>query len=446
MLGGGTYTTQNKVLPGSYINFVSAARASVTLADRGVVALPIALNWGKVGEVYTITSEDFEKNSMSLFGYAYTAPQVKPFRELFKHAQKVHVYNLNDGEGTQASLIGSNGTFAVAKYAGVAGNQLKLVVQQNVDDTTKYDVSLYMGNTLVDKQTGKTTDDLKDNDYVTWGAGNDLSAFVTTGINFENGENGAKSNTSYQNALDAFEAYNFNVLCCDSTDKTVVDLFVAFTKRMRDKVGVKFQLVEGVGSGANYEGVISVVTNGTQIIYWAAGALAGCAVNQSCTNMSYNGELTDRFDYTQTELEQFIGEGKFAFHMVENEVRVLMDINSFISSTTSDGVVTTDGGGKNELFSSNQVIRVIDQCGNDTARIFNTKYLGKVQNDKSGRVSLWSDIVTHRRKLESIRAIENYNSDDLVVSQGEKKNSVAISEVLTPTVAMEKLYMTTVIE
>ena len=54
-LGGGVFLTQNKVLPGSYINFVSAARASATLSDRGVVALPIALDWGKEGEVFTIT-------------------------------------------------------------------------------------------------------------------------------------------------------------------------------------------------------------------------------------------------------------------------------------------------------------------------------------------------------------------------------------------------------
>lgn len=45
-LGGGTFTLQNKVLPGSYINFISAARASSTLSERGVAAFPILLDWG----------------------------------------------------------------------------------------------------------------------------------------------------------------------------------------------------------------------------------------------------------------------------------------------------------------------------------------------------------------------------------------------------------------
>ena len=37
-LGGGTWLTQNKVLNGAYINFISAARASTNLSDRGYVA------------------------------------------------------------------------------------------------------------------------------------------------------------------------------------------------------------------------------------------------------------------------------------------------------------------------------------------------------------------------------------------------------------------------
>lgn len=34
-LGGGTWQTQNKVLPGYYVNFSSVPRASATLSDRG---------------------------------------------------------------------------------------------------------------------------------------------------------------------------------------------------------------------------------------------------------------------------------------------------------------------------------------------------------------------------------------------------------------------------
>ena len=83
-------------------------------------------------------------------------------------------------------------------------------------------------------------------------------------------------------------------------------------------------------------------------------------------------------------------------------------MNSFVS-------VTVD---KNEDFTSNQVIRVLDQIGNDIAVLFNTKYLGKVQNNNAGRLAFWNDIVTYNKELERLEAIEGFISDDLTVEQG----------------------------
>lgn len=60
-LGGGTFVTQNKILPGSYTNFVSAARAVTVFAERGVVAMPLELDWGAEGEVIRIENNDFIK-------------------------------------------------------------------------------------------------------------------------------------------------------------------------------------------------------------------------------------------------------------------------------------------------------------------------------------------------------------------------------------------------
>lgn len=432
-LGGGTFITQNKVLGGTYINFVSAARASATLSDRGVVALPIALNWGKEGEVITVTQEDFQKNSMKIFGYDYTAVELMPLREVFLNAVKVHVFNLNAGG------IKATSDLATAKYAGVRGNDLKYVVSVNVDDDTKKDVVLYMGATKVDAQTVTTASELVDNEFVVYNK--DATLTETAGTALVGGTNGeALTGASYQTALDKLEAYNFNVLVCPSKEADIIALFVAFTKRLRDQVGVKFQTVV-YQTASDYEGIISLenaVEGNDEIalVYWLAGAEAGCAVNKSCTNKKYDGELSVVCNHTQSELEAGVLSGKLMFHRVEDEIRLLTDINTFVSITDE----------KSEDFSSNQVIRVIDQCANDTASIFNTKYLGKVQNDKSGRVSFWSDIVSHRKQMQTIRAIEDYNSDLLVVNQGDKKKAVAVTEVLKPTVAMEQLYMTIVIE
>ena len=51
MLGGGTFVTQNKVLPGSYINFVSAQNTAATMGERGYAALVSSLNTTSFGSL-----------------------------------------------------------------------------------------------------------------------------------------------------------------------------------------------------------------------------------------------------------------------------------------------------------------------------------------------------------------------------------------------------------
>lgn len=83
-------------------------------------------------------------------------------------------------------------------------------------------------------------------------------------------------------------------------------------------------------------------------------------------------------------------------------------------------------------FPSNQTIRVLDQIANDIAVLFGKKYLGKVPNDASGRISLWNDIVKHHQELQNIRAIENFSSDNVTVAQGDTKKAVVVTDYVTP--------------
>lgn len=82
-LGGGTFVTQNKILPGAYINFVSLASASATLSDRGTVTMPLMLDWGNESGVFEVTNGDFQKSTMKLFGYAYTDDKMKALRKRY---------------------------------------------------------------------------------------------------------------------------------------------------------------------------------------------------------------------------------------------------------------------------------------------------------------------------------------------------------------------------
>lgn len=438
MLGGGTFLTQNKVLPGTYHNFISAARAFVNLSDRGYVGLPIALDWGPDGEVFAVTQEDLQKDSLKIFGYDYTSPKLKGIRDVFKNAITVYFYKLTEG------AVAASNTFATAKYTGVRGNDLKTVISANVDEPTKFDVQTYLGTSLVDEQIAvETAADLIDNDYVVW---KDAAVLAeTAGTNFTLGSNGNDlTGTAYQEALDALEAYGFNTLGCLSSEQTIKDLFIAYTKRLRDQVGAKFQLAGHKLGAADHEGIIDVqndaIGDGEEVfgaVYWAVGAQAGVAVNQSNTNKKYDGEhMIDMSETkTQSQLSALLKAGKYVFHRVGSDIHVLEDVNTFTSFTPD----------KNEDFSMNQVIRVLDQIAIDTASLFNTRYLGKVPNDQSGRISLWGDIVAHRKELQRIRAIQNFNADGVSVEQGSSKKSVVVNEAVEPTVAMSQLYITTTV-
>ncbi|HID9768728.1 TPA: phage tail sheath family protein [Clostridioides difficile] len=430
-LGGGTFVTQNKVLPGSYINFVSATRATSSLSDRGIVAMPLELDWGIDEEVFQVTSDDFEKYSTKYFGYDYTHEKLKGLRDLFKNIRLGYFYKLNKGVKASCSI-------ATARCSGIRGNDLKVIVTTNIDDNAKFDVVTLLDNKKVDTQIAKVITELQDNDYVTWKKEATLEA--TAGLTFTNGTNGeAVTGTEYQAFLDKIESYSFNALGCLATTAEIKSLFVEFTTRMRDKVGAKFQTVLYKKNDADYEGVVSVENKikdtgllESSLIYWTTGAIAGCDINKSNTNKRYDGEFDVDVNYTQIHLEEALKTGKFIFHKVGDEVHVLEDINTFVSFTDE----------KNDDFSSNQSVRVLDQIANDIATLFNTKYLGEVPNDKSGRISFWNDVVKHHEQLQNMRAIEDFKADDVSVEPGSDKKTVVVSDAVKVISAMSKLYMT----
>lgn len=431
MLGGGTFTAQNKILPGSYINFVSLNKANASLSDRGIVTMPLMLDWGESGKVFEVTNSDFQKNALKLFGYDYSHDKMKGLRDLFLNARVLYTYRLN-GDGAKAT-----NTFATAKYGGTRGNDLKIIIQKNLDDENKFDVKTALDTIVVDTQTVSKANELLDNDYVTFKK--DATLAITAGNVLAGGENSEVNGTAYQNYLNKIESYTFNTMGVATTDDKIKSLVVSFVKRMRDEVGSKFQAVL-YNMEADYEGIINVINSvkaddnfdESSIVYFLTGIEANCAINKTCLNKVYNGEFEVNTDYTQSQLEDAIQNGKLVLHNVNNEVRILSDINSLVTTSETKG----------EIFKNNQTIRIADQIANDIAVLFNTKYLGNIPNNESGRVSLWSDIVKHHTELQNIGAIENFSSEDVTVEAGDKKTSVVINDVVTIINAMEQLYMT----
>lgn len=443
MLGGGTFVTQNKILPGAYINFVSAAR-STSDQERGITAIPFELDWGIENEIFELTADDFNANALTILGYEANHEKLINFREVFKKGKTLLCYRLNGG-GDKAT-----NTFATAKYSGVRGNDIKTVIAANVDVPANFDVKTLIGDVIVDVQTVTSAVNLVDNDFVTFKA--DATLAVVAGLALSTGTNGtAVTGSHYTDYLAKLESYSFNALGCPNSDDAISLLFDNFTRRMRDELGIKFQLVKHSTTAVpDYEGIIvvpsSVADSGaptSALIYWVAGTessrpVGGGSVDNpvSLTNMKYDGEYSINVDYTQTQLEDFIKRGKLAFHRVGQDVHVLRDINSLTTFTEAKG----------EDFSNNQTIRTLDKSANDLASLFNTKYLGKIPNDDSGRTSFWSDVVSYNKSLEQIGAIENFDSKNVIVELGETKTSIVCGYSIQPVNCMEQLYSTIVVE
>lgn len=449
-LGGGTWQFQNKILPGTYINFASKVRAEADISERGYATMALPFDWGPENVVFPVTAEEFQEKSLSIFGYDYTADELKGLRDLFINAKTVYFYRLSN------NAVAAKNSMGTAKYAGARGNDITTEVATDVDDTDTFDVKTYIKvdgiNTLVDNQKQvKAWTDVTDNDYVKWSrAGGTMVA--TAGTPMTGGSNGDDiTGAQYQAYIDAISPYYFNTMGYPGTDQKIQSLLINFCKRMRDDVGSKFQLVLYGVEGVDYEGVISIANKATDsgvspasLVYWLTGAEASCAINASLTNSTYNGEYTVDTNYSQRQLAAGIQQGRLLFHNVHRtvsgelvgEIKVLTDINTFTSFVKK----------KNSDFSLNQVIRVLDQDATDIANLFNRQYLGSEQNDDDGRTALWGDIVALHKGYQRVRAIQNFKAEDIPVpTQGTQKTAVLLSYEIQPTCCMEKLYVNVIV-
>lgn len=433
-LGGGTFEEQDKVIPGSYINIISASRA-VNDTERGTVTMPLLLDWGPVGKVFKVTQGDFTDKCLQIFGYDRNHKKMIGLRDLFKNTKTLYAYRIDkDGVKAQSNI-------STSKYPGILGNIIRHTISANIDNVSKKDVITYFGDVKVDKQTVGTVAELLSNNFVEFKPEAELTD--TASMKLSGGTNGSTATIEeYQEYLDAMEPYAFNTIGCLSVDERVKALFAAYTKRMSEEVGAKFQCVLYKHS-ADYEGIISVENKvldegaaESELVYWTLGAEGGCEINKSLTNRTYDGDYTIETAFTQSVLEEGLASGKLIFHQVGDEVRVLKDINTFVSFTDS----------KNELFSDNSIVRIMHQIAMDIAYLFNSAYLGKIPNDSAGRTRLWNDIVNHHQELEKVQAITNFIPDDVKVEPGEKANSVTVTDTITVMKTMEQLYMTVVVQ
>ena len=454
-LGGGTWVTQNKILPGSYINVVSLPKSTATLGERGRVAIALPLTAYTAGKVIEITNAEYLQTPDKFLGEDLPAGTISALDELFKHATRAFIFNSYSGTGAGGMItIELNGRTPTTGLAITGGTTtITQLGALTLDETALSSAYALEINDVAKNWTANGSEIIPASAVIKLTA-NSVGPLTNDVITEVNAITGAASVTLVDGVGTvaaptvgaiclALEPYEFNIIAAYTSEQDDVDDYVSQIEIWRDQYGKKCQLVVYNQTDPDYEGIINVVSTVSDagadehaLVAWVAGAQAGCEVNESCTNMTYDGNYTIVCDKSQSDLEESIQNGEFVFHMVYGDINVLEDINSLVTTTVDKG----------EDFKSNQTIRVVDQIANDIAKLFNTKYLGKIPNDQSGRVSLWGDIVKHHVQLEDIRAIQNFDSSLVTVEQGDTKKSVVVYDVVNPVNAMAQLYMTIVVQ
>lgn len=433
-MAGGTYTTQNKIRPGVYINFVSEGQLPGTLGERGTASIALNLDWGASKKMVTIVAGD---NTQKTLGYDYTSSQMMLIREALKRAQKLIVYRLNDGE---KSTVKADVLTATARYGGIRGNQLTITVEKNINNETLFDVSTLLDGSSVDKQTVSNAKELVANDYVVFAGEGALTA--TAGAPLVGGTSAAATNADHTAYLAELEALEFQTVGLISDEASLKSVYAAYIKRLRNTEGKKVQAVLANYPNADQEGVISVkngvvLTDGTVLdakksVAWVTGATAGAAVNSSLTYTAYDDAVDVNGKLTHSETEAALQKGEFVFTAVNDRAVVEQDINTFVSYTPE----------KARHFAKNRVVRVLDSIGNDMKRIFESYFIGKVNNNNDGRSLFRSQCIAYLDDLQNIGAVQNFNAQtDITVTAGNEVDSIVVELNVQPVDSVEKVYM-----
>lgn len=435
-LGGGTFTVQNKKLPGTYFRAISGDTNTVVWKDRGYATIALPLDWGLEGGLITVTNDRLINSCEELFGHSFTDPEMKPIRDILKGSRVLHLYNLNEG-GTEATATAGELTIA-AKYPGVSGNRISVSVEADINNENHFLVTTYFDSLEMDRQSVKTAEDFEPNDFVSLSGS--LEGGSTVRAYLANGKNGQVEAGSHAKYLEVIQGEFFNGIAYAGTEEEVKKLYIAFINKLVYEMGYMCQLTLH-HTDANERFINNVAysaigtDNAADSVYWYFGHACGIDLGKAIEAIPYDGEyeievITDVYDASRA-----IEAGQLKMIRTDGQIKLLEDINSF---TNYSKELTED-------WSSNEIMRIVMQRIQNNTMLFNQYYMKKELNDDIGRNALWKDMVwsASEQFQKELRLIENYEPSHTVVTKGQQKGGVVVTEVIEPVVTMSKLYLTT---
>lgn len=465
-MAGGTWEVTNKKQPGFYIRFRSAPQTITTVGDRGIVTIAKSLSWGESGEVVQISSPS---DTLNKLGYDITSDEMRFAREIFKGttttsgAAQILFYRLS-GTGGVAATVAIDNLTATAKYQGIRGNDITVVITADPETPTDEEdtYAVFTVDTIVDglvrdsqtvgswtsstDNTPATVGDLVSNDWVNFTG--TASALITpsAGVPLVGGVDPTVTTAAYSEYLTAIEPFLFNILIYDGEDATIKSTISTFMRSLAENSGRWSQAVVAnypnadryfiISVGNGYVDNIGYEFTAEEATWWVGGAEAGATNFESLTYRIHPDAVEVKPALNYEARDESIDNGSLVLIEEFNQVKIMTDINTFTSFTPDNG----------KAYSKNRVIRVVFGLANDLYQTFARDYIGKIDNTAEGRNLYKAATIAYCVGLQGNNAIQNFTADDVEVFPVEgTTDSVIINIWLQPVDAIEKIYTTVTI-
>lgn len=443
-MAGGVFIRQNKTRPGFYHKFTAANRARNLSGLVGVAALALELDWGPDGMQRLDVDASYEEAMLKL---GRSIADVLPVRECLKQAETLYFYRVNADGATKATLdMTPQPVVATAKHGGTRGNDIRVQIEVDPDNTSVYNVKTYVDEIERDAQYGITNaEDIQANDWVDFSGTGAITA--AAGGSLVNGANGAANVNEHNKFLSELESYEFNAFGLIVDDPALKAMYAAACKHFADDLGKLVQCIVPDYSAA-YEGVSSVINgvilvDGTVIdkamaVAWVTGTSAAAGPAFSLTNEAYNDAIEPDVRMKDSDIKAALKSGNILFrHGADDQgqpiAAIEQDINTLIRFTED----------RQRDWSKNRIVRALYYLTNTLNRVWHQYYMGKVDNNVTGRNLFKGDVVIMMNALVAAGAFRDFDAEtDVEIMQGEQKDAVVCNMWVTPVDAMEKMYFT----
>ncbi|GAW27990.1 phage tail sheath subtilisin-like domain-containing protein [Carboxydocella sp. ULO1] len=412
MAGSVFQVGETKVRPGVYVRVTNIGEPPEAVVPQGIVAALFRSSWGPLGQVTYLENADAVTANFGSTGTIDTA--IEAFRG---GCRRVVAYRLGSGGAKAAITLKDTATTPAnvvtiaAKYEGVRGNNFKVTVRDSLTDTTKRELLLYEGTTLLQtitftKGAGEAQAlvdavNASNSPYITatkLADGNGILATVTQQA-LTGGQDPTVDGASYSAGLSAIEAIDWNVLAVDSEDpathvtvQTYIDRVrnegkriiavvseptsVQLSTRLANAKAFNDPAIVYVANG--FKGSDGVVREGYKAAARVAGMIAAANITESLTHAVVKGATELVGALTNAEIEQAIQSGALVFTLsAQKQVQIEYGINTFVTVTAD-----MDAGWKK--------IRRVRTRDNLMDRITATwePLVGKITNSPNGRAIL----------------------------------------------------------